>query len=397
TRPRAGDASPVELDGAGTGDVLLLSMRKLEPVVGYTAMYEFEDLAFELLNADLALPTQRAALERSRKVYKAFRHLTGSRWIADLMRPAGDAFTVQRDYALFLAVFNHPYELFNLRALKDWRARSRFAACYVNEAWEAELPVYLVELLSTFDHIFVGVAGSRDVLARVSGRPCSYLPMGVDALRFAPRLSPPSSRLIDVCGIGRRSDVTHAALLDLARREGLFYYYDTMKRGRGAGQAVTFEVIDPGEHRLLFANLLKRSRYFIANRAWADRPSLTLGKEEIPSRFYEGAAAGAIMLGEPPDTDEFRRQFDWPEAVVPTPFHAAEIGQVIRALDSDPARAARIRADGVEQALRRHDWSHRLRDVLAAAGMPATPALCSRQERLAALAEQVRPALVRTA
>jgi len=351
----------------------------------------------ELLNADLALPTQRESLELARKVYKAFRHLTGSRWVADLMRPEAGALAVQRDYALFLGVFNHPYELFNLRALKGWRARCRFAACYVNEAWESDLPVYLVELLSAFDHIFVGVDGSREALARVSGRPCSYLPMGVDALRFAPRLSPPTPRLIDVCGIGRRSDVTHGALLELARRDGLFYYYDTMKRGRGAGQAVTFEVIDPGEHRLLFSNLLKRSRYFIANRAWADRPSLTRGKEEIPSRFYEGAAAGAIMLGEPPETDEFRRQFDWPEAVVRTPFHAPDIGQTIRALEADPARGARIRADGVEQALRRHDWSHRLQDVLTAAGLPPTPALRARQERLAALAEQVRPALLRTA
>jgi hypothetical protein len=379
---------------AGGGSVLVLSMRGISNVVGYCAMYEFEDLIAELLHADRVTPLVEEGLERSRRVYKLTRYLTRSRRLAEVLAPRTGAVRLEREYELFLPVFNHPHELFNLNAVQGWRQKSRFAAAYICEAWEARLPEYLLELLQPFDHIFLGVEGACASVARITGKPCTYLPMGVDALRFAPK-SASSERPIDVCGIGRRSDVTHAALMEFARRDGRFYYYDTMRRSGGArsgGAAVTFGVIDAREHRLLLANLLKRSRYFIANRAWADSPGLTRGKDEIACRFYEGAAAGAVMLGEPPDTEDFRSEFDWPDAVVPTPFNAPDIGDTIRALDADPARTARIRTNGVVNALRRHDWSHRLSELLKVAAFPPTPALRTRATELQATAERFRAA-----
>lgn len=382
----AEEPAPVELLRGRRGDTLVLSMRRVADVVGYVAMYEFEDLVLELLGGDRAAPRTEAALERGRRAYKAVRLLTGSRRLATALTPPVGSRRLDRDYELFLAVFNHPHELFNLHALADWRARSRFAACYICEAWEAQLPAYLLELLARFDHVFLGVDGACEAVARLTGRPCTYLPMGVDALRFLPA-SPSAPRGIDVCGIGRRSAVTHRALLAWAAGSDRFYFYDTMRRG-GPLAATTFHVIDPAEHRLLFSNLLKRSRYFIANRAWADRPSLTLGRDEIASRFYEGAAAGTVMLGDPPDTDDFRTQFDWPDAVVRTPFDAPDIGATIDALDADPARLERIRRAGVVNALGRHDWSDRLQRILRVAGVAPSPELEARLARLSALAER---------
>jgi len=378
----------------GGGDVLVLSMRRIANVVGYCAMYEFEDLIAELLHADRVSPLVQERLELSRRVYKLTRYLTRSRRLAEALAPRVGAIELDRDYELFLPVFNHPHELFNLNAVQDWRAKSRFAAAYLCEAWEARLPEYLLELLQPFDHIFLGVQGAVDAVARITGKPCTYLPMGVDALRFAPNPGA-SERPIDVCGIGRRSDVTHAALLELARKEGRFYYYDTMRRSAGAragGAAVTFGVIDAKEHRLLLANLLKRSKYFIANRAWADTPGLTRGKDEIACRFYEGAAAGTVMLGEPPDTEDFRAEFDWVDAVVRTPFNAPNIADTIHALDKDPARIARIRAGGVVGALSRHDWSHRLTELLKVAHYAATPAMRARAAELDATAKAFQAA-----
>ena len=379
-----GGGGPVELVTGG-GRVLLLSMRRIADVVGYSAMYEFEDLVQELLGADRAAPRTPEPLELARRAYKLTRAMTRSGRVAEALRPRLGSAPVRGDYDLFLAVFNHPHELFNLHALSGWRERCRFAAVYICEAWEARLPDYLLELLQPFDHVFLGVDGARAAVERLAGRPCTYLPMGVDALRFAPP-SVSSLRLIDVCGIGRRSAVTHRALLELAGREGLFYFYDTILRS-GRDGAMTFRVIDAAEHRLLYSNLLKRSRYFIANRAWADQPELTRGKDEIAARFYEGAAAGTVMLGEPPDTEDFRSQFDWEDAVVPTPFHAPDIAEVIHALDRDAARTERIRIAGVVNSLRRHDWSERLERILKVAGIAATPAMRARSERLQAAVE----------
>jgi len=375
---------PVELVTGG-GPVLLLSMRRIADVVGYSAMYEFEDLVQELLGADRAAPRAPEPLELARRAYKLTRSVTRSGRVAELLRPRLGSAPVGGEYDLFLAVFNHPHELFNLHALSGWRERCRFAVVYICEAWEARLPEYLLELLQPFDHVFLGVDGAREAVSRLVGRPCTYLPMGVDALRFAPP-SVSAVRLIDVCGIGRRSPVTHRALMEMARREGLFYFYDTILRS-GRDGAMTFRVIDAAEHRLLYSNLLKRSRYFIANRAWADQPELTRGKDEIAARFYEGAAAGAVMLGEPPDTDDFRSQFGWEDAVVRTPFHAVDIAETIHALDRDPARTERIRTAGVVQSLLRHDWSERLERIVRVAGLQPTAAMRARAERLRATAD----------
>ncbi len=277
-----------------------------------------------------------------------------------------------------------------LNAIDGWRRRCGFAVCYLGEAWEHLLPVYLLELLRDFDHVFVGVRGASESIARITGRPCSYLPMGVDTLGFCPFPRRPA-RTIDVCGLGRRSVVTHAALLDLAQRTGFFYYYDTIRSNpyRGLSAQMTFRVSDHREHRLLLANLLKRSRYFIVNRAWADEPVRTRGRDEIAARFYEGAAAGAVLLGNPPDTEDFRAQFGWPDAVVPIPFDAPNVAEVIAELDADPVRTADIRKANVANALLRHDWAYRLRAVLQAAGLPPTRRMLARESRLAQLAAEV--------
>lgn len=372
------------------GRLLVLSMRRLADLVGYCPIYEFEDLVCELAGAAMTLPAGLSRLELSRRAYRATRTLTGSRRLASIVaRPRRTP--VDGHYDLFLAFFNHPHELYALSSVEGWRRRSGFAACYLGEAWEHLLPVYLLELLREFDHVFVGVRGATGPIARITGRPCSYLPMGVDAVRFCP-YPRPSARTIDVCSIGRRSPVTHRALLELARRDGLFYYYDTIRSSPldGVPAQVTFRVSDHVEHRLLLASLLKRSRFFIVNRAWADEPARTRGGDEIAARFYEGAAAGAVLLGTAPESDDFQSQFGWPDSVVPMPFDAAHVGDTIAGLADDPARCARIRRENVANTLLRHDWVYRLRTILETAGVPVPARVAAREQALAALAAEAR-------
>jgi len=370
--------------------VLVLSMRAVADLVGYTAMYEFEDLVVDVMAADLATVSNVDDLEWRRRIYKVARYALGTPVVARMLDRVPLRTPLQRSYDLFLSVFNHPHELFALQTLGNWRSRCRFAACYICEGWDTQLPVYLVELLAKFDHVFIGVSGSVAPIEAICRRACSYLPMGVDALGFCPFPSLPP-RSIDVCGIGRRSPTTHAALLEWARRTDRFYYYDTFQtrlpHSARNNRALTFRVNNHREHRMLHANLLKRSRYFIANRAWVDRPSLTRGAHEIAARFYEGAAAGTIMLGEPPDSEDFGAQFDWPDAVVRVPFDAPRISDVIDELEADPERCERIRRDSVVHALLKHDWAYRLLRILDAATIPAPDTLIRRESQLRAAAD----------
>src|SRR5207248_4288889 len=133
-----------------------------------------------------------------------------------------------------------------------------------------------------------------------------------DVLRFAPA-SPDDPRPIEVCNIGRRSPVTHHALLEHTDRRRTFYYYDTVAASGLDLKHRTFRVDSPHEHRRMLATILRHSQYFIANRSYVNRPEFTAGREEISSRFYEGAAAGTVMMGEAPRAEEFARQFDWPD------------------------------------------------------------------------------------
>ena len=382
-------AEPRQGNGAGLvpgrgGDVLLLSMRRLADLVAFCLQYELEDVITEVTGADRVDAGGRASLERSRRAYKLARFATRSRRLARGWTPRPSTVRLERSYELFFPVFNHVHELYALASVPDWRRRCRVAACFVNELWAHLLPGYLLEMLAEFDHVFVGVRHIVADVERIVGRPCTYLPLGTDVLRFAPSPAPP--RAIDVCNIGRRSPVTHQALMGLAREGRIFYYYDTVAASGAGRKERTFRVDDAAEHRWLLASLLQRSRYFIANRGRINEPELTRGHDEISARFYEGAAAGTVMLGEPPRTEEFDRQFDWPDAVIPLPFDSPDVGERLAELDRDPERLARIRRDNLANAALRHDWVHRIRTVFDTLGLAPTEAMLARERRLRAIA-----------
>ena len=368
------------------GNVLLMSMRRLADLVAFCVPYEFEDVFAQVTGADRVDAGYHEAMEFSRRVYKLARLATGSRRFARAIAPDFSTVQLERYYELFFPVLNHAHELYALATLPDWRRRSRLAACFVSELWVQRLPKYLLELLAEFDHVFVGVQHVVDEVSQIVGVPCRYLPLAADVLRFSPYpdLSP---RTIDVCNIGRRSEVTHAALLELARERRLFYYYDTVAASGLDRKQRTFRVSDPEEHRLLLANLLRRSRYYIANRGRVNEPEFTMGRDEISARFYEGAAAGTVMLGEPPRTPVFEAQFDWPDALIRLPFDSPEIARLLAELDADPERLSRVQRSNVRNAALRHDWVHRVREVFEALGLPPTAEMLAREERLRDLAE----------
>lgn len=372
--------------GSG-GDVLLLSMRRLSDLVAYSVLYEFEDVIAAVTDADRVEVNGRAALEFSRRAYKLVRLGSGSRRLAARFAPAPSLVRLERDYEIFVPLFNYTHELYALASVPNWRDRCRVAACYINEVWSHLLPGYLLELLSQFDHVFIGMRHCVEDVARICGRPCSYLPFATDVLRFAP-FPNPAPRCIDVSYIGRRSPVTHQALIELAAARKIFYYFDTFAGGLGKDKKQrTFRVVDPAQHRMLLASLLQRSRYYVANRSRINEPEYTGKNEELSFRFYEGAAAGTVMIGEPPSTEEFRRQFGWQDSVIRVPFDCAQIESVLAELDRDPVRLARIRRDNVRNAALQHDWGLRLHEIYRTFAIPPTAAMLQRERALAWLAE----------
>jgi len=370
---------------AGGGDVLLLSMRRLSDLVAYCLAYEFEDVVSEVAGADRVEADDFPAMQLSRRAYKLARYLTQSRRLARSLAPLPSNVRLQRDYQLFLPIFNNTHELYTLATIPDWRKRCRYAACFITEVWAHLLPRYLLELLCDFDHIFLGAYHNVEEVARITGRPCSYLPPAADVLRFNPAPQFPQ-RTIDVYNIGRRSQVTHRELLRASQAREIFYCYDTVAASGVDQKQRTFRVQSASEHRQMLAAMLQRSRYFFANRARVNEPGYTRGRDEISARFYEGAAAGAVMIGEAPRLDSFSQQFGWPDAVIEVPFDSPDITRILAQLDADPQRLAAIRRNNMVNTALRHDWLHRIRTVFDTFGLPPTPAMLAREQRLQALA-----------
>jgi len=365
--------------------VVQLSQRRITDLVAFCANYEFEDILAAVTGAQRIDTSDLPGLEFSRRAYKLARLASRSPELARRLAPyPRTKVALEDDFDLFFPVFNHVFELYALAAIPNWRQRCRKAACFIIEVWPHLLPRYLLELLCAFDHIFIGHRHSVQEVTHITGRPCTYLPLAVDVPRFAPAsLNQP--RPIHVCNIGRRSQVTHRALLEDAERQQSFYFYDTVA---ASGPDRTFRVDIPHEHRRMLATILKHSCYYIANRSHVNKPEFTAAGDEISGRFYEGAAAGAIMIGESPRSEEFRRQFDWPGAMMQMQFDCPEIARVLAELNRDPERLQAVRRSNVREAARRHDWLHRIQVVFDVLGLAPTEKMRARARWLDQIASK---------
>jgi hypothetical protein len=188
-------------------------------------------------------------------------------------------------------------------------------------------------------------------------------------------------------------------MLKAAKRGELFYVHDTHVN---LGYA---EVYDHRQHRDLFANMAKRSRYFMVGAAKMDALDERRGQVEVAYRYYEGAAAGTVMIGEAPDCEAYRELFGWPEAVIQAQPDGSDIMAVLSSppgfgrptghetfatllprrrhqrsvmpwcdrLGSDPERTAAIGRRNAKEALLQHDWVYRWNEMFRVAGIKPSP------------------------
>jgi hypothetical protein len=365
--------------------ILLHSLRQLFGSVRFRlSLYELENVICEVDAVDMVAPRATGSFP--------YRSRLATRLASDVhvgINPGLEPVRVDREYELFVSIVHFPRDLLYLKHLHGWKDRCRASVCYVNEVWLpdiARIPYYL-RVLSEFDYVLLQQSGSIKPLSDAIQKPCSYLPAGIDAQLFCPYPALPD-RVIDVYSIGRRSEVSHKVLKNMAAQGRIFYLYDT---------ATGSEVNDGSAHRALFANTAKRSRYFIVNPGKINDTAETGGQVEFGPRFFEGAAAGTIMLGETPANEHYSRIFNWPDAIVHVPFESDAIETVMMDLDRQPERQDRIRTDNVVQSLLHHDWSHRWETILNISGLKPMTALLERQQRLADLAHLVQIAPPRLA
>jgi hypothetical protein len=292
-----------------------------------------------------------------------------------------------RDYDVFLYVCQFPLELTALQRMPGWRERAEKAYVYLLEGWPERFPAQAQELrmLDQFDHVFVLNAESIPALRQYTSAPVSFLPSACDTELACPYPGMPQ-RGIDVLSLGRRMPELHTKLAALAAQDGNFFYvHDVLKAG-----AVT----DWAEHRRQSAAMIKRSKYFIAYDFTVDTTGVFKGvrKNALATRYFEGTAGGAIVLGSRQQCLEFSDHFDWDDAVIELPPGTPDIGAFLAALNGQSERIELARTTNVSQALRRHDWAHRWGQLLDIVGLPRSARLQQRIERLSSMAAMVEVA-----
>lgn len=361
--------------------ILVVSVRGFRFQAANCCIYELEDLLVELEGADLYAPVREFALPR--KIYRTAKYLSGSdRW-AGAIAPFPKELTLDREYDLLFAVLDNPWQMHLLDGIVNWREKCRHTACYIAEMWQPDLNNWrlLKEPWQNFDCIFLGVTHLTEQLSKLIARPVTYVPPAVDTLAFSPYPNPPQ-RAIDVCYVGRRSPQIHASLYRHSRENNFFYYYDTVKK-----QQLFIE--NPQEHRAKLISLFQRSRYNITYYAKFNSTQETGGTQEIGYRFFEGAAAGTVMVGMPPAGEAFPRYFDWEDAIVRVDLSERDIVDAIAELDRQPEQLDKIRRQNVANSLLKHDWMYRWRDMIATFDLQPTPAMLAREKHLQQLAKDI--------
>jgi hypothetical protein len=264
-------------------------------------------------------------------------------------------------------------ELREIDNVPGWRKRSRLACAFILETWPETIARDRADyrLLDRFDMVFVLNAASIPLIRKYTRTPVAFLPTAADTLML-PAAAFGRERSIDLLCVGRRKGSVHAAVMEHAEASGKLYLYDIWTDMR---------VRDWRAVRQHNAALAARAKFYFV---WSPARS---GQEAISTRYFEGAAWGAVLLGSRPHLPEFDELFDWPDAVVELPGDPAAVGPFLEGLEADPARLARIRWRNRREALLRHDWAHRWGAVLEAVGLEPTAAHAARLGMLAERAE----------
>ncbi len=345
--------------------------------LAYSAWNEAENILVEVGGARLGLTNRhrRHPRVRARRIAgRGLRRVGG----ADRLVPARSSGLLepidQADQLIFMA--HGAWDLPLVERLGRLRRTAKTISVWMPEVWPSELDRRLAhEAYSMIDHVFVGISEVIEHFRHyLPNADIHCLPPAVDVLTFgAGEIEP--RRNIAVLGIGRREPTQHAQLLEWAAANQELYLYDTLR-----GKAVSWR-----EHRDAVANWYRQSRMAVCNYGKHDRPAEIGQLRIVPGRLFEGLAAGAILIGMPPDERNQR------ELVGEVVVESTETADLKTLLDkyNDPAAARQMSLRNASLAARRHDWGHRWRDLFRIVDLAVPERLDQRLAHLEARADEI--------
>lgn len=373
----------VEPRAAGRARICVPTSRLFSRMAFQCGHLEAQDVLADCDDVDLLYLQSEPGFPRKQRWLRRLMYHDYSKRLA-FSNPGVKRVRLTQEYDVLVVMCQTYWDFLYVNAIDGWKDHCKTSICWIDELWAANLPHYRhwLPFLRRFDHVIVGMHGTVAGLSDAIGRRCHYVPAGVDAIRFSPYPTPPN-RVIDVYSVGRKWEGIHHALLAQSARNELFYSYDTLQTGES-------QASDHRQHRNLYANTAKRSRFFTVAPGKASEADETRGQVEIGFRYYEGAAAGTVMIGQAPDCEPFRAMFDWPDVVVPIKPDGSDVASVLSNLRAQPEQVEEIGRRNAVGALLRHDWIYRWKRVLEIAGLQPTLGMDTRETALRQLADCAR-------
>ncbi len=297
-------------------------------------------------------------------------------------RPMMQPHRVTEQFDLFLYVCSVTSEIVQLERIEGWRERSRKAAVFVFESWTASADEerHYYRLFDQFDHVFLFNPSSVPAVQQRTSARCSYMPAGIDCLLATP-VPHLRSRPIDVYGMGRVDQAVHNQFVDLTLADQLLYLWDTVPSRVPVGGYL--------QARQRTYHAIRNSKFFLSFNFSIPSEKSRLearGEEAIPARVFEGAAAGAVLLGSKPPLAEYDDLFDWPDALIEVPPDPADLKEFMSELERQTERIRHAGMTNALECLRRHDWVYRWEEMLRVLELPVPPGAAERKAQLAALA-----------
>ena len=93
------------------------------------------------------------------------------------------------------------------------------------------------------------------------------------------------------------------------------------------------------------------------------------------------------MIGQAARCESFDRFFNWTDAVIEIQPDGSDVLDVLSRLATEPERLEAMSRRNAAEALLRHDWVYRWKQILEIVGLKPTMAMGARESRLLELAE----------
>ena len=366
----------------GPGDqILILSLREALPEICRGLIFEHEDVLHSMFDSTLVSP--RAIFSPKSLLEKGMRRILKQRSRSQWRSAAAAAGLLSKRYSMLIVCCQSLYDFEMMGGASILLEQADRSVCLVAEVWKKNIEDYRrgTETLREFTRVYNQCLLSVDSMAEQLDAPVAYNPPAVDLMRFTPAETSPEKR-IDMYWMGRRAPTTHKQLLEFARSQDFFYLYDTF---------APESTVDHRSHRRLIAEIIRRSRYFWTNPAKSELQQQTGGQQEIGYRFFEGAAAGAAIIGQAPNSPAWEDYFGWKDSILPFPYEADGLANYLHELEGDPERVARAGLRNGTNALRRHDWAHRWREIYRSLNIAVPNQIMERIATLEDLASKMDP------